>query len=226
MKNSKFKIVFIDEEQESLDDFLYYINRSTHKTMIESIVLKPEPEISDMINKIITINPDIIISDYMLNEAVGELGYNVSYDGTELIMEFLKIREGFPCFVMTALDDEAIVSIDDVNMVYIKKIMHTSYNQSDAKADFIQRIIRQAENYKSRIEKAEQELLKLIKLRRTNKASIKDEQQILELDSFLERSIDKRNSIPKEYKTLSNNKMLTDLLKHVDCLIEELGHEN
>lgn len=137
-------------------------------------------------------------------------------------MNFLKIREGFPCFVMTALDDEAIRTIDDVNVVYVKGIMRNDYDTQNAKADFIDRIISQAQHYQSKIAIAEEKLSELLKSRYLNTLSATDEKELIELDSFLENAIDGRSRIPDEFKTLTNSNKLEQLIESVDNLINEI----
>ncbi len=114
--------------------------------------------------------------------------------------EFLKYRQSFPCFVLTAFDDLAVSASEDVNKIYIKNILHNNKEESKAKAKFLDRVINQIEHYQTKIKNAEAELLELIKLRESGKANISDESRIIELDCFLENVIDRRSSIPPEYK--------------------------
>lgn len=66
---------------------------------------------------------------------------------------------------------------------------------------------------------------KLIKLRQSGHADINDEKRLIELDHFLENSIDKRCSIPEEFKTLSNSDKLSDLISAVDKLLDEIRED-
>lgn len=222
----KYNIVFIDEQQDLLDDFSYFIENSQHKDIINPICILPEGDIDDMIDVIFGINPDAIITDFMLNDSRESINYNVSYTGSDLIRGFQNIREGFPCFVMTALDDRAINESDDVNMVYIKHIIYGGEKESKAEATFLDRVIKQIDHYYMRIRTAETELFTLLELRNNGTADIKQEERILELDSFLERIIDRRQAIPIEYKTTSNHLQLEQLIESVDKLIEKIHGEN
>ena len=218
----KYKILFIDEEQETLDDFLDYIESSTQKGNITAITKLPLGDLNEMLDCIIKINPDAIITDFKLNDSRESINYNVPYNGTELVQAFQGIRDSFPCFVMTAFDDLAINESEDVNIVYIKNILYKEEKESKARAQFLDRVLCQINHHKSRIKEAEDELQKLIKLRQLGQADIKDEKRLIELDHFLESPIDKRNSIPEEFKTLSNSDKLRDLIFAVDKLINEI----
>jgi len=184
----------------------------------------PLEELTEMIEVIFKINPDAIITDFRLNEMKTDIDYNVPYDGVELVEEFLKYRQSFPCFVLTAFDDLAVSASEDVNKIYIKNILHNNKEESKAKAKFLDRVINQIEHYQTKIINAETELLELIKLRESGKANISDENRIIELDSFLENVIDRKSSIPLEYKKLSNDDRLSELLKKVDTLLKKVDN--
>lgn len=220
----RYKILFIDEEQETLDDFLDYIDNSSLKGSIDPIVQLPDGDIDEMIDIIIKLNPDAIITDFKLNDSKEHVKCNIPYNGAELVQAFQNIRDSFPCFVMTAFDDLAVSESEDVNIVYIKNILYAN-NDSNAKAQFLDRVIAQINHYKSRIEGFESEFQQLLDLRKSGNATIKDEERLIELDHFLENAIDKRLSIPEEYKTLSNSEKLSNLIEKVDKLLDEFEEE-
>lgn len=221
---ANYRILLIDEEKDTFDDFKDYLDISSTKDSIEVIAMFPLEELTEMIEVIFKINPDAIITDFRLNEMKTDIDYNVPYDGVELVEEFLKYRQSFPCFVLTAFDDLAVSASEDVNKVYIKNILHNNKEESKAKAKFLDRVINQIEHYQTKIINAESELLELIKLRESGKANISDENRIIELDSFLENVIDRKSSIPPEYKKLSNDDRLRELLKKVDTLLKKVDN--
>jgi len=220
-----YKILLIDEEKDTFDDFLDYVDISSTKDNIEVITEYPQEDLDNMIEHIIKINPDALITDYRLNEMKTDIDYNVPYDGVELVEELLKIRSGFPCFVLTAFDDLAVSASEDVNKVYIKNILHNNKEESKAKVKFLDRVINQVEHYQTKIANSEKELIQLIKLRKSGSAKISDEKRIIELDDFLESVIDRKNSIPPEFKKLSNDERLNELLAKVDSILKKVNNE-
>jgi len=221
-----YRILFIDEEQETFEDFLDYVEKSSTKDNIEVVTQFPLDNIDEMIEIIFKINPDAVVTDFRLNEMKTDIKYNIPYDGVELVEKLLKIRDGFPCFVLTAFDDLAVSASDDVNKIYIKNILHNYKEESKAKAKLLDRIINQIEHYKAKIYNAEKELKNLIELRRSGKANINDEEKIIELDHFLERAIDSKHSIPLSYKSLSNDERLDKLLRTVDEILKKVDDGN
>lgn len=220
-----YKILFIDEEEQSFDDIKDYVEMSSSKDVVEVIVQMPLPSLSEMIDCIIGINPDAIITDFKLNDVKEYIDYNVPYNGVELVQEIQEIRETFPCFVLTSFDDLAVGESNDVNLVYIKHILHNS-EETKAKASFLDKILFQIDHYRSHLSSAEEELLQLIQKRAAGKATIHDENRIIELDKFLENTTNKRAAIPKEYKTLSNTDRLTEIMNKVDELIKKVDESH
>jgi uncharacterized protein YdeI (YjbR/CyaY-like superfamily) len=94
-----------------------------------------------------------------------------------------------------------------------------------AKVKFTDRLLKQIEHYKSRIEESQIELAKLIEIRKSGKADFSIENRIIELDDFLEKSIDANNSIPSEFKTLSNSNRLDSILNKVDELLKKIDKD-
>ncbi len=225
---NKFKILFVDEERDSFDDFLDYVEKSSKANEVDVETHLPLNSMELMIDKIIELNPDAIITDFLLNEKKVDIDYTVPYNGTELVQEFLSIKEGFPCFVLTAFDDVAINEIEDVNIIYVKNILHNSNKaqRNRAKATFLDRVVIQIQHYKTKIKKVEEELLSLIAKRKSGETNYDDEQRIIELDTIIEKSIDKHSYIPNDYKLSSNTDKLGELLNKVDNLINKVDKEN
>jgi len=219
-----YKLLFIDEQKETLEDFEEYVEKSQLKDKFKVVTIFPSEDMEQMIHTIFKIGPDAIITDFRLNEMKEDITYNVPFNGVELVEELQSYRHNFPCFVLTAVDDEAVGSSEDVNIVYVKNILYKDENEKElkAKASFLDRVFIQIGHYRNRIEKAEEELAGLVAIRESGNADIEVEKTIIELDDFLERSVDKRNAIPKEFKTLSNTNRLDSLLYKVDELIKKV----
>ncbi|UMB54197.1 hypothetical protein MKD41_01660 [Lutibacter sp. A64] len=219
-----YKLLFIDEEKETLEDFEDFVENFPAKIELQAITQLPLADKEEMIDYIIKLAPDALISDFRLNEMKTDIDYNVPYNGVDLVEEFESIRNHFPCFVLTALDDEAVNQSDDVNIVYVKNILYKKEEgEGKAKAQFLDRVISQIEHYQKRIDNSKNELTELVKVREAGEADIEIENRIIFLDDFLEKSIDARNSIPSEFKTLSNSTRLDNILNKVDTLLNKLG---
>ena len=212
-----YTILFIDEESTQHDQFLDYFEQ-----VCPEIVPKcefPQPSVEEMLQRIEELHPDAVVTDFRLNEMRIDIHYNVKYNGVELINAVREQRDGFPCFVITSHDDEAVNGTDDVNMVYIKDNLRPATDK--AKVTFAERITRQVDKYRSRIGNARIELSSLIDKRNSGNANVHDEERIIELDSFLEKSLDSYDSIPVQLKELSNLERLNTLIGKVDDLLKK-----
>lgn len=212
-----YSILFIDEESTQHDQFLDYFEQVCPE--IEPKCEFPLPTIGEMLQRIEELCVDAVVTDFRLNEIRTDIHYNVNYDGVELINAIREQRDGFPCFVITSHDDEAVNGTDDVNMVYIKDILKPDADK--AKVTFAERVTRQVDKYRSRIGNARQELSALIEKRYSGKANVHDEERIIKLDSFLEKTLDSYDSIPDELKELSNLERLNTLIGKVDDLLKK-----
>lgn len=220
-----YKLLYIDEEQEQIDNFLNYIDDTNSSSLFNVVTRLPLGDKDEMLHEIFKINPDVIVSDFLLNENIGGLGYNVPYNGVELMEDFLSIRNKFPCFVLTAKDKDAISGSEDVNLVYTKSLITSEIEDTKAKVKFTDRLIKQIEHYKNRIESYKNELADLVEKRKKGGADFVLESRIIELDGLLEKSINGKSVIPEEFKTLTNSNKLDNILNKVDQLLKKLDDD-
>ena len=213
----KYKILFIDEEKRQQDEFADFMDH--YQDRVELICCYPLSTLMDTIAMIDELHPDAIVSDFKLNDIKDDIKYNVSFDGSELMDAYLDERPGFPCFVLTSFDDEAIYRSHDLNIVYLKRDLHPS---KDDKITFADRIIQKIVSYQTEISNAQKRLNDLMELRRNNQATSKDEQELIELDSFLERSLGQKTQVPAGMKELSNMKRLNELIEKADAILAKL----
>ena len=213
----KYKILFIDEEKRQQDEFADFMDH--YQDRVELICCYPLSTLVDTIAMIDELHPDAIVSDFKLNDIKDDIKYNVSFDGSELMDAYLDERPGFPCFVLTSFDDEAIYRSHDLNIVYLKRDLHPS---KDDKITFADRIIQKIVSYQAEISNAQERLNDLMELRRNNQATSKDEQELIELDSFLERSLGQKTQVPAGMKELSNMNRLNELIGKADAILAKL----
>ena len=214
----EYKILFIDEEEEEQDKFYNYFEKVCPEVVPECLL--PKASVDDMLGVIFDKHADAVVTDFLLNDIRTYVKYNVNYNGVELIKELRKSRENFPCFVMTSHDDEAVNNTDDVNVVYIKEQLSSDINTTNV--TFAQRIIRQIEKYRANIDAAKNELNALIDKRGRGEAGVYDEDRIIVLDSFLERTYGTYDAVPSEMKKLSNLDKLNELIGKADEILRKL----
>ncbi|HEY4543625.1 MAG TPA: hypothetical protein VIG40_03180, partial [Tissierellaceae bacterium] len=104
--------------------------------------------------------------------------------------------------------------------------LHRQEVEKGAQVSFLGRVIKQVENYKARIKEAEERLQKLLKLKENDTLTLEQEEELIMLDSFLERSIDRKSSVPQNLKTITNEEKLQALLDKTDQLLHRLGESD
>ncbi|MES2447146.1 MAG: hypothetical protein V4546_08185 [Bacteroidota bacterium] len=206
---AKFKIAYIDESEADTRRFQRF-----SYNYFDVIPFIPNDLIEDTCSKILESHVDAIISDFDFSEQLS----TVHYDGTDLVSLFLKKREGFPVFILTSYEDDAISKGEDVNIIYEKKEM-------DGGEMFLQRVKAQIEKYKHKLETEEARLLELIIESKKRKLDAFEMQELSELDSKIEKALDKESQIPNILRDDKEATELSELLKKVDELAKKLEGE-
>jgi tRNA pseudouridine-54 N-methylase len=202
----KYTIAYLDESNAEIRKFKRFSNN--HFNVVSFI---PKASIEDTCEEILESHLDALVSDFEFTEELS----TVHYDGADLVSLFLKKRENFPVFILTSHEGDAIPRAEDVNIIYEKKEMGNGEK-------FLYRIKSQIEKYKHKLEEEENRLLDLIaasKERRLNDAEI---DELSELDSKIEKALDKESRIPSIFRNSKEASELSELLKKVDELAKKL----
>lgn len=170
-------IAYIDEHEDARADFFTDAYQSG---LFKSVhVLAPESTLTEMVDKLLDLRVDAVISDFQLTEAGP-----VEYDGEALIEAVLARRAEFPCFIRTSFDDAALKAADDVNRVYSKNPKASTGGRDQ----FLQRIVFQVERHHARLAEWRAELEGLLAIDRKALTAVQVE-RILKLDDAIEENI-------------------------------------
>lgn len=216
---NKYKILFIDEEKGQQENFCEYMETVADRAEVKCLF--PEKTIEEMIQAIEDEKPDAIFTDHKLNEIKIDISYNVPFSGTDIENQYLERHLGFPFFVMTSYDYDAISDSQDVNNVYGKSILHN--HSEEGRANFKIRIVQQIDKYKKRLRDSQDELERLLQKREKDELSLDEQDKLVQLDSFLEKSLDSYISIPDDLKTSQSLTILSDLIEKVDNVLKKLN---
>lgn len=212
-----YKVLFVDEEREQHDHFLDYMDAANDVT-VECIL--PAPSLQEMIQIFDERKPDAIVSDYLLNDIKDDVDYNIPYTGSELISEYRKHRPNFPCFIITSHDDDAVGDSDDVNLIYVKFLL--TGDESNVKVKFYNKIIEQINKYHNFIIEAQQKLTSLLNKKRAEGLEPTETERLVELDGFLEKSLDTYETLPADMKKSENLDKLSSLVEKIDSLLSKM----
>jgi hypothetical protein len=203
---TKFKVAYIDESETDIRRFQRF-----SFNYFDIVPILPLPSIDDTTDKIMESNVDAIIADFDLSEQDPK----IHFDGTDLVRKVLSKREGFPVFILTSFEDDAISKGDDVNIVYEKKELDQGNN-------FLDRVKTQIEKYKHQLELNEKRILELLQESQKRSLDAFEKQELRELDSKIEKALDKESQIPNVLRDDEKSDELAALLKAVDQLANNL----
>ncbi len=211
----KYKIAYIDDEEGELLDFQVFMGND-----FETIALQPKADISEMIEDLFRLNVRAVIIDHLLSvyKKKGEL--NIPYDGVDLVEEILSKRALFPCFILTQKETEAIESSQDVNFVYSKRII-TSTDDKE-KTMFKEKIRIQIDHYLKLLMDSENEFNGLVEKSKSATLNAKEDERLLELDTFLAHSMNKKSALPKRLKDPVYLEKLDKLIKTTNDMLNEI----
>lgn len=211
----EYKILFVDEEEEALENFQYYIYERNSDKAIDLIAMIPHDKLNELLEYIEVEKFDAIVTDHKLNEKKS----SIEYDGINLVRAIQTKKENFPCFILTGWDKEAVENGDDANIVYLKSFEDP---KGDTHATFLDKIKNQILKYRKKIKDAEDELLTLVEKSNNNPLNAKEESRVVELDTFIENATSKQSSLPEKLKGTPNLDELHKMIDSTDALLAEL----
>ncbi|MFV3131266.1 hypothetical protein [Niveispirillum sp. KHB5.9] len=200
-------IAYIDEHEDARDDF--FTDAYQSGLFKEVHILAPETTLIRMVDKLLDLRIDAVVSDFQLTEA-GPVDYN----GEALVEAILARRAGFPCFIRTSFDDAALRAADDVNRVYSKNPKAAT----GGREQLLQRIALQIERHHTRLAEWQAELDDLLSIDRKALTAVQVD-RILELDEAIEGNIALDDSVARQVKrNLLKDENLT--IRHIELIDE------
>ncbi len=189
MKETNYKLGLLDEYQDDIDDLLHFFEND-----FEVIIIELTENQDEIINSILEANLDAIAIDYKLMEHNTQIGLN----GDVIYNSLIDRLYDFPAFILTSyVPDASKSNIKDEFRIIPKRWTKAGSIEGN---ELIDKIKFSITKYRNKINDDEKELLKLIEKKVKNKLTGKGEERLIDLDTKLEKTIDKKNSIPKKWK--------------------------
>jgi hypothetical protein len=212
----KYTIGYIDESEDDIDYFKRFADED-----FDIIDFMPVPNPDELVTNILSTHIDVLIVDYDLKEENPTIGYY----GEEIIEKVLAIKEGFPVFIFTSHDEDGDVTEQshDVDIVIDKADMA---NKNEKK--LLRRIKQKIDNYYKRIKVTEDRLLELLQKKDKSELTFEEEDELIECDDFLERTLNKTHSIKHHIKEVYRKdvKGMIELMNQIDETIKKINPSN
>jgi hypothetical protein len=181
----------------------------------------PIAEFDDLVSEILSSNIDALIVDHDLKEENPE----IDYFGGAIIEKILSIKGGFPVFIFTSHDEDGDVTeqSNDVDIIIDKADM-----SNNNKNKLLKRIRQKIDNYYKQIDIKEKRLLALLKKKKEETLSGPEEDELIECDDFLEKTLNKSHSIKQHVKESYKDdvKDMILLLNKIDETVQKMNHSH
>ena len=193
------ELVYIDEQSSQRWEVIRAAVHSGFFTQDQVETFEPSNSLDETIDTILGYKCKVLVTDYLLNEHKA----GVEFNGIDLIREFQKRFDKFPCFVTTSYAGEASEDGFDINIIFSKSDFIDTNNRLSA-LPFFKRVRKKIEEYEQSLEQMKSKLRELSEKMTTEELSAHDVQQILDLDSQLEAMLGANHSIEKHLKERSD----------------------
>lgn len=218
-----YSIGIIDDDSTKITQLLTYLDLGWDdedgnllKKKYEGVVLSPneiklESTEEEMVHKVYEIKPDALIIDYKLSSQE-----NIAYSGVSLAEAIDAKLHDFPIFILTSFQDD--VYSKECFDVYQVFDFERYIGDQNERLEINSKIVEQIRKYNRMILQWKSELAALIPLKGT---SVSIDDRIVELDTWIENSIDGLSALsPKMKRDLGSNH-IQELIAKIDSIINE-----
>ena len=218
-----YSIGIIDDDSTKITQLLTYLDLGWDdedgnllKKKYEGVVLSPieiklESNEEEMVHKVYETKPDALIIDYKLSSQE-----NIAYSGVSLAEAIDAKLHDFPIFILTSFQDD--VYSKECFDVYQVFDFERYIGDQNERLEINSKIVEQIRKYNRMILQWKRELAELIPLKGT---SVSIDDRIVELDTWIENSIDGISALsPKMKRDLGSNH-IQELIAKIDSIINE-----
>jgi len=146
---------------------------------------------------------------------------NVQFNGVDLAKRITSSLYEFPIFILTSYED-LLFQRETFNtyQVFNTQRFFSAQNGKHDLDGMQKRVVNQVITYRRRMREWREELNELLK--KNNRTALEDS-RLLELDTFIERSLDADNALPKKTKEDVSGDNFIHLIEKIDALINRYG---
>lgn len=218
-----YSIGIIDDDSTKITQLLTYLDLGWDdedgnllKKKYEGVVLSPieiklESTEEEMVHKVYETKPDALIIDYKLSSQ-----QNIAYSGVSLAEAIDAKLHDFPIFILTSFQDD--VYSKECFDVYQVFDFERYIGDQNERLEINSKIVEQIRKYNRMIFQWKSELSELIPLKGT---SVSIDDRIMELDTWIENSIDGTSALCLKMKRDLGSNHIQELIAKIDSIINE-----
>ena len=217
------ELVYVDEQESQANQVVRSAVASGHFAEDQVAAVLPEPTLEATIESILAHHCRALIADYRLSEHMAEVEFN----GAELVREYQRRFDRFPCFVATSFAEEAIQESIDTNIVFPKSdflLAGSSGESFDTELPFFLRVRRKVDEYGSYVEATVAEFNELAEAGEQGKLTVQQVERLVELDGVVEALRGKSVAVASHLKG-KPLAAIGDLIERTEALAERVRRE-
>ncbi len=212
----KYKIVYIDEDDGWINTFYHSFKNDFEIVKIE---VDSTSSIDGIIKEIFDNEIDGVVTDYLLDEQ-GDVDFN----GNKIVEAIKSYKPHFPLTMLTAHEPQAINFMDDVHIIYDKKVLDEGYEE-DLKI-LKKKIKSNIDRYYSKIETTEKRIEELVKKKNEDTLTPKEEEELMKLFILMDELEPEGKEIPTHLTQPESITKLNDFVNETRAILEELKKNN
>lgn len=206
----KKRIGYIDEDEGQKNTFY---NSLKDEFDVHLIDIAEGVTIESLTDEIFSSNLDMLVLDFRLDET-GLVDFNA-----ESLIDQIKRRNTFyPLIVLTSHQVDALNHVSDANLVNDKQQMLN--NDLDVLKQKLNKI---AESYQRQKESSEEGLRRLEEILRKGELTPEQEDQYVELNSYLEKTMHGDSRISRTFFSQSTNRKLDELISKAEEVLKQIS---
>ena len=219
------ELVYVDEQPGQAHQVLRSAVASDQFAMDQVAEVTPATSIGETIELILAHECKVLITDYRLSEHKAD----VEFSGADLVREFQRRFDRFPCFVTTAFAEEAVNEPIDTNIVYPKSdfLGGDRVGEEGRVSDlpFFVRVRKKIAEYETFVSESIQEWNGLLAKSESEEGlNAREAERLLELDDILEALHGKHVAVERHLKR-NALESFDQIIERAQLLVERIESE-
>lgn len=203
------KIGYVDEDEGQRNSFYHFLKDDFEVVLID---ITEDTNVENLVDEIIKSGLDVLVLDYMLSE-----NGLVEFNAESLVDTIYEINKHYPLVILTSHETDALDQIANAHLINGKDDM-----LGQKLPIFKQKLTKIAIEYKNEIKNSEAELKDLENKRLSKGLSAAEEDRYVELNSFLDMTVDSKGRVSRTFYSEETNKKLDNLIDLAEKMLKKL----
>lgn len=202
----KPKIVYVDNEIDNVHNF-----QGTFDDSFDVIPAKIQKTLDEMVDYLIQLNADGYVIDYLFSDTMPD----IKYTGAELYNQLRDLKCELPVIILTGQEDKMQHTIYDPYHIISKDGLQEP-------TQFEKKLLQFVTDHKNKVEKANKRLKELIAKKQKVKLNLSEEEELINLDTFIEKVTFQKGLVPEALKKNDVTERLDKMLAQTAEILKVL----